>query len=117
VDSIGVSHFVLLSEYDFLIPILLKAVPLKLGQGCIAGPKENWVGIYWVGPTLLYTASVCCFTRCLPIVADLFQFALALIRSIRSLEAKPLSPWKLMLRDGLNLYGVSAHRNDTGRVY
>ncbi|KAJ3564563.1 hypothetical protein NP233_g8216 [Leucocoprinus birnbaumii] len=67
-----------------------RSVPLEEGQGCIAGPKENWVGIYWVAPTLLYTAS----------------FALALKRSIASLEVKPLSPWKLMLRDGLNLYGA-----------
>ncbi|KAG5634680.1 hypothetical protein DXG03_005764, partial [Asterophora parasitica] len=34
------------------------------------------------------------------------QFALALRRSISSLQAKPLSPWKLMLRDGLNLYAA-----------
>ena len=34
------------------------AVPLEQGQGCIAGPKAAWVGIYWVVPTLLYTASV-----------------------------------------------------------
>ncbi|KAJ6512233.1 hypothetical protein C8R47DRAFT_1094193 [Mycena vitilis] len=67
-----------------------RSVPLLDGQGCIAGPKENWVGIYWLAPTLLYTASA----------------ILALMRSINSLEAKPLSPWKLMLRDGLNLYGA-----------
>ncbi|KAF8644518.1 hypothetical protein AX16_008395 [Volvariella volvacea WC 439] len=65
-----------------------RSVPLLEGQGCIAGPKESWVGIYWVAPTLLYTAT----------------FALALRRSLASLVAKPLSPWKLMLRDGLNLY-------------
>jgi hypothetical protein len=29
-------------------------------------------------------------------------------RSLVSLDAKPLSPWKLMLRDGLNLYGAIA---------
>jgi hypothetical protein len=34
------------------------------------------------------------------------SFALALARSFQSLEAKPLSYWKLMLRDGLNLYGA-----------
>ncbi|PFH53971.1 hypothetical protein AMATHDRAFT_83517 [Amanita thiersii Skay4041] len=67
-----------------------RSVPLKEGQGCIAGPKANWVGIYWVAPTLLYTVS----------------FGLALLRSIKSLKEKPLSPWKLMLRDGLNLYGA-----------
>ncbi|KAF9454715.1 hypothetical protein P691DRAFT_783839 [Macrolepiota fuliginosa MF-IS2] len=67
-----------------------RSVPLKEGQGCIAGPKQNWVGIYWVAPTLLYTVS----------------FGLALLRSVKSLGAKPLSPWKLMLRDGLNLYGA-----------
>ncbi|XP_006462734.1 hypothetical protein AGABI2DRAFT_73048 [Agaricus bisporus var. bisporus H97] len=67
-----------------------RSVPLKPGQGCIAGPKHNWVGIYWVAPTLLYTVS----------------FGLALVRSLKSLQNKPLSPWKLMLRDGLNLYGA-----------
>ncbi|KLO14785.1 hypothetical protein SCHPADRAFT_825713 [Schizopora paradoxa] len=67
-----------------------RSVPLDVGQGCIAGPKHNFVGIYWLAPTLLYTAS----------------FALALNRSIQSLKLKKLSPWKLMLRDGLNLYGA-----------
>lgn len=67
-----------------------RSVPLLEGQGCIAGPKETWVGIYWVAPTLLYTVS----------------FGLALMRSIDSLSTRPLSPWKLMLRDGLNLYGA-----------
>ncbi|KAF8349350.1 hypothetical protein F5887DRAFT_878651 [Amanita rubescens] len=67
-----------------------RSVPLLQGQGCIAGPKAAWVGIYWLMPTLLYT----------------FSFVLALQRSISSLKEKPLSPWKLMLRDGLNLYGA-----------
>jgi hypothetical protein len=67
-----------------------RSVPLEVGQGCIAGPKHNWVGIYWVAPTLLYTATL----------------VLALNRSIKSLTEKPLSPWKLMLRDGLNLYAA-----------
>jgi hypothetical protein len=67
-----------------------RTVPLLDGQGCIAGPKQSWVGIYWVAPTLLYTIS----------------FGLAVMRSIDSLQARPLSAWKLMLRDGLNLYGT-----------
>ncbi|KAG7088482.1 hypothetical protein E1B28_012470 [Marasmius oreades] len=67
-----------------------RSVPLEEGQGCIAGPKEAWVGIYWVLPTALYTASM----------------ILALARSVRSLKLKQLSPWRLMLRDGLNLYGA-----------
>jgi hypothetical protein len=66
------------------------SVPLLDGQGCIAGPKGNWVVVYWVAPTLLYTATL----------------SLALIRSFKSLQAKPTSLWKLMLRDGLNLYGA-----------
>ena len=66
------------------------ATPVKEGQGCIASPKHNWVGLYWVAPTALYTASL----------------ILALNRSIRSLQVKPISYWKLMLRDGLNLYGA-----------
>lgn len=59
-------------------------------QGCIAGPKHNWVGIYWVGTTLFFTTT----------------FALALVRSFQSRVQKPLGLWKLMLRDGLNLYGA-----------
>ncbi|KAI0712219.1 hypothetical protein C8Q76DRAFT_733847 [Earliella scabrosa] len=67
-----------------------RSTPLLEGQGCIAEPKANWVGIYWLSATLLYTAS----------------FALAVNRSVRSLKIKQLSYWKLMLRDGLNLYGA-----------
>jgi hypothetical protein len=67
-----------------------RSVPLLPGQGCIAGPKHKWVGIYWVAPTLLYSTSL----------------GLAISRSLKSLEVKPLGMWKLMLRDGLNLYGA-----------
>jgi len=67
-----------------------RVMPLEEGQGCIAGPKHNFVGIYWLAPTLLYTAS----------------FALAVARSFQSLQSKPTTLWKLMLRDGLNLYGA-----------
>ncbi|KAI0699135.1 hypothetical protein BC835DRAFT_1412803 [Cytidiella melzeri] len=67
-----------------------RTTPVEEGQGCIASPKHNWVGIYWVSATLLYTAS----------------FLLALNRSLRSLQVKHISYWKLMLRDGLNLYGA-----------
>lgn len=55
-------------------------------------PKAAWVGIYWLPSTLLTLAS----------------FALATLRTMRSRSQKPLSPWKLMLRDGLNLYGTVA---------
>ncbi|KAI5117361.1 hypothetical protein M0805_002475 [Coniferiporia weirii] len=78
-----------------------RVMPLKDGQGCIAGPKQNWVGIYWLAPTLLYTAS----------------FALALNRSLKTLAAKPISYWKLMLRDGLNLYGAIWIVNMTNMVF
>ncbi|KAF9267479.1 hypothetical protein L218DRAFT_984978 [Marasmius fiardii PR-910] len=67
-----------------------RSVPLREGQGCIAGPKEAWVGIYWVIPTALYTVSM----------------FLAIARSVESLQTKQLSPWRLMLRDGLNLYAA-----------
>ncbi|KAG8694829.1 hypothetical protein FRC09_009574 [Ceratobasidium sp. 395] len=67
-----------------------RPMPLKEGQGCIAGPTANWVGIYWLAPTLFWTVA----------------FGLALTRSIQSLRVKPLGAWKLMLRDGLNLYGA-----------
>ncbi|KJA16492.1 hypothetical protein HYPSUDRAFT_98761, partial [Hypholoma sublateritium FD-334 SS-4] len=69
-----------------------RSVPLLDGQGCIAGPRHTWVGIYWVAPTLLYLTS----------------FTLALRRSLASLAARPLTKWKLMLRDGLNLYAAIA---------
>ncbi|KZV96094.1 hypothetical protein EXIGLDRAFT_714671 [Exidia glandulosa HHB12029] len=69
-----------------------RSVPLDLGQGCIAGPKHAWVGIYWALPTAFF----------------LLTFALALTRSLQSLAVKPLGYWKLMLRDGLNLYGAIA---------
>ena len=68
-----------------------RSVHLRDGQGCIAGPRNNasWIGIYWLAPTLLYTAS----------------FALATMRSLQTLQQKPMTYWRLMLRDGLNLYG------------
>ncbi|KDQ15141.1 hypothetical protein BOTBODRAFT_303603 [Botryobasidium botryosum FD-172 SS1] len=68
------------------------AVPLTQGQGCIAGPRHNWnwVGIYWLVPTIFFTAAL----------------GLAIARSVRSLRDKPLGPWKLLLRDGLNLYAT-----------
>ncbi|KAJ7101370.1 hypothetical protein B0H15DRAFT_815847 [Mycena belliarum] len=65
-------------------------VPLLDGQGCMAGPTSNWVGIYWLAPTLLYTASA----------------VLAVMRSVNSLQKKKLSAWNLIIRDSLNLYGV-----------
>ncbi|KIY46520.1 hypothetical protein FISHEDRAFT_47191 [Fistulina hepatica ATCC 64428] len=67
-----------------------QSVPLEDGQGCIAGPKHNWVGVYWLSATLVYTCS----------------FALALSRSFASLKVKKITLWKLMLRDGLSLYGT-----------
>ncbi|THG98502.1 hypothetical protein EW026_g3689 [Hermanssonia centrifuga] len=67
-----------------------RSTPLLIGQGCIAEPKHSWVGIYWISATMLYTAS----------------FGLALSRAIRSLKIKKISYWKLMLRDGLNLYAA-----------
>ncbi|KAL4080872.1 hypothetical protein J3A83DRAFT_87873 [Scleroderma citrinum] len=69
-----------------------RSVHLRDGQGCIAGPLNNqsWVGIYWLFPTILYGAS----------------FALAVSRSLKTLESRPLTPWRLMLRDNLNLYGT-----------
>jgi len=75
------------------MPLEFPSAPSFSGQGCIAGPKYNAreaVGVYWVMPTILYTASL----------------VLALMRSIQSLGQKHLSPWKLMLRDGLNLYAA-----------
>ncbi|KAH0832314.1 hypothetical protein J3R83DRAFT_13321 [Lanmaoa asiatica] len=69
-----------------------RSVHLLDGQGCIAGPLNNqsWVGIYWLAPTVLYTTT----------------FTLALMRSLKTLETKYLHPWRLMLRDSLNLYGA-----------
>ena len=73
-----------------VLMVILLDTQLQDGQGCIASPKHNWVGVYWLSVTLLYTAS----------------FALALKRSFQSLKIKPVTYWKLMLRDGLNLYGA-----------
>lgn len=69
-----------------------RSVHLLDGQGCIAGPLNNqsWVGIYWLAPTILYATT----------------FFLAVKRSRQTLQAKPLTPWRLMLRDNLNLYGA-----------
>jgi len=78
-----------------------RSVPLLEAQGCIAGPKQAWVGIYWIAPTLLYTVS----------------FGLALMRSIESLKIRPLNAWKLMLRDGLNLYGAIFFVNLTNVLF
>ncbi|KAG1838199.1 hypothetical protein DFJ58DRAFT_861776 [Suillus subalutaceus] len=65
------------------------SVHLQDGQGCIIGPLDNasWVGIHWLAPTWLYGTS----------------FVLAALLSIKTLEIKPVSYWRLMLRDGLNL--------------
>ncbi|KAG8907849.1 hypothetical protein FRB99_002022 [Tulasnella sp. 403] len=67
-----------------------RVVPLKEGQGCIAGPKHNWVGLYWLTPTLFYSAAL----------------GFAVMRSVKSQASKPINLWKLFLRDGLNLYGA-----------
>ncbi|KAG8848945.1 hypothetical protein FRB96_000966 [Tulasnella sp. 330] len=67
-----------------------KVVPLATGQGCIAGPQFNWVGVYWLAPTLFYA----------------FCLALAVTRSAQVQKVKPTNLWKLFLRDGLNLYGA-----------
>ncbi|KAI6030752.1 hypothetical protein F5J12DRAFT_713607 [Pisolithus orientalis] len=69
-----------------------RSVKLLDGQGCIAGPLNNqsWVAVYWLIPTLLYGAS----------------FSFAVSRSLRTLGERPLTPWRLMLRDNLNLYGT-----------
>jgi len=69
-----------------------RSVHLLDGQGCIAGPLNNqsWVAIYWLAPTILYATTFC----------------LAVSRSLQTLEAKRITPWRLMLRDNLNLYGA-----------
>jgi hypothetical protein len=75
------------------MPLEFPAPPFNSGQGCIAGPKFNdreFVGVYWLIPTIFFTST----------------FVLALTRSLQSLGVKQLSYWKLMLRDGLNLYGA-----------
>ncbi|KZO96528.1 hypothetical protein CALVIDRAFT_598443 [Calocera viscosa TUFC12733] len=67
-----------------------QVMPLDVGQGCIAGPRANFVALYWAVPALFYT--VC--------------LALAIHRSLRSRRSKAIGLWKLILRDGLNLYGA-----------
>jgi len=65
-----------------------RSVPLLSGQGCLPGPKYNWVVIYWIGPTFLYTVS----------------FGLILKQSLETRDR--LSHWQLILRDSLNLYAA-----------
>lgn len=96
------------SRYFYLYSFLLcktdasfPVTPLDVGQGCIASPKHNWVGLYWLSATTLFTAS----------------FGLALARSLRSLQVKPISYWKLMLRDGLNLYAAIWLVNMTNMLF
>lgn len=86
------------------MPLIFPGPPSFSGQGCIAGPKfadRQAVGTYWLLPTVLYTAS----------------FLLALSRSRQSLSVKQISPWKLMLRDGLNLYGAIWIVNMTNMLF
>ncbi|KAI0317502.1 hypothetical protein OF83DRAFT_1163904 [Amylostereum chailletii] len=78
-----------------------RSVPLLEGQGCIAGPKANWVGVYWLSATILYITS----------------FFMAVARSLQSLDNKSISTWKLMLRDGLNLYGAIALVNTVNMLF
>ena len=82
-------------------------IPLLDGQGYIAGPTANWIGIYWVGPTILYTVTLgFALYRCVFQHPSRYTLCSPANRSMQSLKTKPLSPWKLMLRDGLNLYGA-----------
>lgn len=86
------------------MPLKFPAPPSFSGQGCVAGPKfddRQRVGTYWVLPTALYTAS----------------FLLALARSRQSQNVKQISAWKLMLRDGLNLYGAIWIVNMTNMLF
>ncbi|KAF9049664.1 hypothetical protein BDZ89DRAFT_1098958 [Hymenopellis radicata] len=64
--------------------------------------KHDWVGIYWVFPTLLYTASV--------LWSGLDAF-------LQIVDQKPLTLWRLMLRDGLNLYGAVWLVNMTNMLF
>jgi hypothetical protein len=73
--------------------------------------SEAWLGWYLLG---LSHSLVHCFGMTALSVAfssstngSFWQFVLAVKRSVNSLTVKTLSPWKLMLRDGLNLYAVS----------
>jgi hypothetical protein len=75
---------------DAICCAFFTVVPLRETQGCIAGPKHTWVGIYWIAPTLVYTAS----------------FALAILRSMQSIQGRSTNYWYLMLRDNLNVYGA-----------
>ncbi|KAF8310264.1 hypothetical protein DL93DRAFT_2038843, partial [Clavulina sp. PMI_390] len=70
-------------------------------QGCIAVPKHLWGGIYWAFPTILYTVTL----------------ALAVQRSRESLKEKPITLWKLINRDGLNLYFTIFFVNIVNTIY
>ena len=66
-----------------IIYLFILAVPLLDGQGCIAGPRHTWVGIYWIAPTLLYAVSVSIVH---PSCHDILMLLLLLFlfRSVRS---------------------------------
>ncbi|KAH7910494.1 hypothetical protein BJ138DRAFT_1114048 [Hygrophoropsis aurantiaca] len=91
-----------------------RSVHLLSGQGCIAGPLNNaaWVGIYWLAPTLLYiTSFVLAVQRSLAsqvpsAASSLFSHNNSHPSSGTLVGQKKLTPWRLMLRDNLNLYGA-----------
>ena len=95
---------------------------LTLDSQLFSGPLETWSGMYRRAETrlgrnllgrphlallrfrqFLLFFSFPSFSGRSPVNS---QFGLALLRSIKSLEVKQMGLWKLMLRDGLNLYGV-----------
>ena len=72
--------------------------------------SEAWLGwcILGLSHSLVYSFGMTALLAFLSLTdISVWQFVLAVKRSVKSLSVKTLSPWKLMLRDGLNLYAVS----------
>ncbi|KAI0031762.1 hypothetical protein K488DRAFT_15864, partial [Vararia minispora EC-137] len=63
-------------------------IPVLDGQGCIAGPKALWVGVYWISTTLFYLTSM----------------AFALRRSLESRQVVQANFRNIVFRDALLCY-------------
>lgn len=84
--------------------------PWRLAKGAL--PVRSTTGLGCIG--LLQLSSTLFLYVFLPLLdvwnLTSFKFALAVIRSIQSLEVKPMGLWDVTIRDGLHFYCVSVAR-------
>ncbi|KAF8333441.1 uncharacterized protein EI90DRAFT_562199 [Cantharellus anzutake] len=73
------------------------------GKGCISGlgKGRTWAGIFYLGATLVYLGA----------------FAWVVRGSVASLKKRPMSLWKVFVRDSLGLYGTIAFANLTNTLF